>query len=165
MNTLTKDKEYKSVRPGFTLGEIAMVLVIGGILLGGGLYAFNKVYVPTVANDNFGKVSQLIAAVERAKGDNRGAYPVMAAGTSIATSANAISNQMGGTANATDLIGWTYGCASGASSTITLTSPTYTSATIADLVRNKANTAFPQWTTDAPGTAVISLTLPNSVCN
>ncbi|OGS70692.1 MAG: hypothetical protein A3F91_09265 [Flavobacteria bacterium RIFCSPLOWO2_12_FULL_35_11] len=159
-----KIKTCHSMRNGLTLMELSLSLVIVGVVFVSGLFAFNKLYAPTVANSEFGRVTQLIGAIERARGDNMGAYPALAAATDVAATANPISNQMGGIASATDLLGWTYGCAAGTSSTVTLTTAAFSTSTVADLVRTKTASAFPQWVADASGTSSVTFTLSGIAC-
>lgn len=150
----------KEMRKGFTIIELVFVLVIVGLLLVGGLMGFNKIYAPTVASTEYGRVSQVLGAIERARADNGGSYPAVAAGTSLtAVGASKIYNQMGGTANMGDLAGYTYGCTAGASSTVTVKTTTLSSTTIADLVRGKVSASSPSWTPDAAGTSLVTLTL------
>lgn len=73
------------------------------------ILALSALYVPLMTQDSMSSVQQVINAVERAKGDNKGAYPAMQI-TEISKEENAISLQMGGINNIPDLDGWTYYC-------------------------------------------------------
>jgi len=153
----------KSKRKGFTLIELIFVLVIVTTLVIYGLSQYNKMKAPTQANGEFAKIAQLLGGIDRAAGEAHGSYPALTA-LAISGSDNAISIQMGGGSVITDIAGWTYNCAAGASSTITVTTSALTSTVLADLVRSKVRGAFPAWTPNANGNAQVVLTLSGVVC-
>lgn len=151
--------QYKGFRKGFTMTELAFVLVIAGLVITVGLMAFNKMYSPTVANNEYGKAMQIIGAVERAAGDAGGSYPSAAAGTAV-SSTLAVSNQMGG--NTADLAGWQYGCPA-AGTQATITSTTLSSTVVANLLASKINGSSPNWHAGAAG-SVVTITKSNILC-
>lgn len=153
----------RKMRKGFTLIELIFVLVIVSALVIAGLSQYNKMKAPTQANGEFAKISQLLGGIDRAAGEASGAYPALTA-LAISGSDNAISIQMGGAAVLGDITGWTYNCAAGASSTVTVTTSALTSTVLADLVRSKIRGAFPAWTPNADGNDQVVLTLSGAVC-
>lgn len=151
--------QRKGFRKGFTMTELAFVLVIAGLVITVGLMAFNKMYSPTVANNEYSKAMQVIGAVERAAGDAGGSYPAAAAATAVSATA-AVSNQMGG--NVADLTGWRYGCPA-AGTTATITSTTLSSSVVASLLATKINGSSPNWAASASG-SVVTVTKSNILC-
>ncbi|MCL4432130.1 MAG: prepilin-type N-terminal cleavage/methylation domain-containing protein [Epsilonproteobacteria bacterium] len=151
--------DRKGFRKGFTMTELAFVLVIGGLVITVGLMAFNKMYSPTVANNEYSKAMQVMGAVERAAGDSGGTYPAYNAGTMI-PAATAVSNQMGG--NTRDVAGWQYGCPA-AATTATITTNTLSSTTVASLLATKINGSSPNWAA-TPAGSVVTITKNNILC-
>lgn len=150
---------HSGFRKGFTLTELAFVLVIGGIIIGIALLAFSKMYSPTVANSEYSRAMQVIGAVERASSDAGGAYPAAAAGSAV-PSVVAVSNQMGG--NTADVAGWQYGCPA-AGTTATITTGSLSSATVASILASKITGSSPNWTAAAAG-SVVTITKSNLLC-
>ncbi|MBX6424107.1 type II secretion system protein [Thermosulfurimonas sp. F29] len=143
---------------GFTLTELAFVIVIAAILILGAVVGYNKIYKPSQATTEFRRVSQVIAAVERVKADNGGAY--LAASDRIQNIPRIV-RQLSGNVN--DVGGWTYDCPAGTPSTLTITTTPYADTVVRDLIIDKINNNLTPWTATASGNA-IQIQLANVSC-
>lgn len=129
----------KTVKKGFTLIELTLVLVILGLLVGAAITNFGKVFSPTQATNEYSRTMQVIGAAERAAGDNAGQYPIASAGTAVSATAS-IAAQMGG--NTADLAGWTYSCVG---TTATITTATLESSSVTTILSTKVSASSPNW--------------------
>lgn len=147
-------------KKGFTMVELTLVLVLVGVIVTIGMLAFNKLYAPTVAGNEYSKTMQVIGAVERAAGDNGGRFPAEGGAEINIDATSVVKAQMGG--NTGDLSGWTYIC-SGTSATIKTAE--LSSTTVATLLTQKIIGSSPSWSAVNNGDKTVSITKSNVTCN
>ena len=168
MKNLTKKmKSYRASvlakRSGFTMVELLLVILIGGILIVAGVQGYNKIYIPSQADAEVKKASFVIGGIERVKNNmNNGAYEAGAT-TPIGTTVN-LRQALGGITGVNDVATWTYACPAGGASTITLVSENYTNVDQRNLIITGINNNLAPWVAVVAGNGV-RITRTNSVCN
>lgn len=161
---MAKKAELNGKRSGFTMVELLLVILIGGILIVAGVQGYNKIYIPTQADGEVKKASMVIGGVERVKNTfNNGAY-AQSAQTAI-PNIQALVDSMGGARATNDVATWTYSCAAGANSQINIVTEVYSSPEKLRLIVGQINSQLSPWTALDNGDQTITISRPNSVCN
>jgi len=170
MKTLTKAKKSNSrrtflspKRTGFTMLELLLVILIGGLIVVAAVQGYNKVYIPSQADAEVKKASFVVGGIERVKNTmNNGAYE-SGATTPVGTTIN-LRQALGGTIGVNDVATWTYACPAGGASTITLVTENYTNVDQRNLIVTGINNNLAPWVAVVAGNG-IRITRTNSVCN
>ena len=156
------NKQKLRKRLGFTIIEVAIVLVFAGAAAVAVFLIYNQLYLPSVANNKHEEIASVIAGVDRSRRLNNNVYPT-GSGGDITTIPN-ITNSLGGANAVKNLTGWTYSCPAGSGSTITITTTPYEDQVVRDLVVSLVNSNNAPWTATASGNRVV-VTKSNVTCN
>jgi len=118
MKTYQKTKKLYTQRPGFTMIELMLVVLIGGIIVLAGVMGYNKLYIPTKADSEVKKIGMVIGGIERVKNSyNGGAY--LASNNNVPISdIQMLVDAMGGPNAIKDIPNWTYECPKGNNKTV-----------------------------------------------
>lgn len=155
--------KLKKARKAMTMIETIFVLAIGSIFILLGIYAYNKMYIPTKASAEVQKMIHIIGGLERVKNSyNGGSYLASAAQT--IPNIQMINDSLGGNIGTRDIIAWQYSCAAGLNSNIVLVTEPYSNAEQRRLMVSEINSQLPPWVAVEAG-LTIQATRPNSVCN
>jgi type II secretory pathway pseudopilin PulG len=138
-------------RKGFNMIELSFGFIIIGLALAAVFAAANKFMTSQKADNVVSSVQSTMTALETIKTDNAGAYLTSAGG--LINANLKITNAMGGALNMKDVAGYTYVCATGAASTITIVTGQIDSAAVQLSAVDKINGKFPTWTATPTGTA------------
>jgi prepilin-type N-terminal cleavage/methylation domain-containing protein len=152
----------EKMRPGYSIVEIMLTIVIIAILIGGVYTAYQKIYLPTQADRASKKIETVIAGIERVKSRNGGVFPAYD-GNIIDSSL--LKNSLGGTQGTKDIQAWTYSCAAGTDTTLSLTSEPLDSAEKADLVVDNLNSEIAPWQASKDGANKITVSVDHVSCN
>jgi len=155
----------KGLRRGFTIVELALVLAVVSIFVAGAFIGYNRVYLPAKADSIARTILTVLAAVERARTDNGGAYPAgrFAIGSG---GGNLVESHLGGAGALNDVSGWQYDCPAGASSTLTITTTNVTGGnqTLANLILAKLRTTLASGYTVNHNNGAFTIQIPNVPC-
>jgi len=111
----------KTQRPGFTMIELMLVILIGGIIVLAGVQGYNKLYLPVKADAEAKKIALVIGGVERVKHSyNNGAYLAMNNMTPIQNIPILI-DVIGGENIKKTVLWWYYQCSTGLNKTAEIT--------------------------------------------
>jgi len=149
-------------RSGMTIVETGFAILIGLVVIGASIAAYNKMYIPMKGDAAYQTVSSVLSATERVKSSNNNVYPV-AATANISTIA-LLENELGGATNSRDVANWTYDCSAGSGQTITITTTAFDDPTVASIASQKVNTNSAPWTATVAGN-IVTATLANVTCN
>lgn len=150
-------------RRAFTMVELLLVILVGGILILAGIQGYNKIYIPSQADSEVKKASFVIGGVERVKNNyNNGAFPATA--TKSIPNLPLLKSSLGGANGVNDVVAWTYQCSAGNTSTATIVTEAYANADKRTLIVGGINNSLSPWTAVDNG-STITLTRLNSVCN
>ncbi len=157
-----KSVEINGKKRGFTMVELLLVILIGGILIVAGVQGYNKIYLPTQADAEVKKITFVLGGIERVKNNfNKGAYQGKARGT-IKTNLS-LTNALGGATGINDVGEWTYACTAGGAQTITIVTSNYDNLTKAQMIVAGVNNNLSPWVATLTGTGV-TVTKANSTC-
>jgi len=140
------------------------VLVVVGVFILGIFSAYNKMYLPAVADGEYKRVVSVISGIERTKNQNGSVYLAV---TNKAISDNSLlklKNAMGGANSIKDVQAWTYDCAAGSGKTVTLKTTSFDSPVVAELVRDSINSNNAPWTATVGAASEVIVTKANSTC-
>lgn len=150
-------------RKAMTVTELAMVILIAGIILGIAFFAVPKLISWAKGNSGSSQIGNVLVIVEDKKNDNGGAYPAQAAATAI-TSITGLYNALGGANGTKDIAGWTYSCPVGSGQTITIVTSSFESSSIQSSIIDKVNGRYAPWAAAASGTNAVTITKSNVTC-
>jgi type II secretory pathway pseudopilin PulG len=151
------------MRSAMSLLEAVFWIILVGIFLYGVFNSFAKSKANTKANVAHQAVTTFIGGVETSQRLNGGVYIAQTSKkVSDATMVN-LANALGGTTNIKDVQDWTYTCAAGSASTLTVTTTNYDDTTVRDVVVALINSNNRPWTAVASGSA-IAFSKANVVC-
>lgn len=157
-----KRAKLSGKRSGFTMVELLLVILIGGILIVAGVQGYNKIYLPTQADAEVKKVTFVLGGIERVKNSfNNGAYK---AGTGLISANVQLTNALGGSTGTNDVKTWNYTCTAGANTNVVLTTENYTGTEKQQMIIAGINNNLSPWVATLAGTT-IKITRANSVCN
>ncbi len=135
-------------RKGFTLTEVATVLVIATII-GAGVYsAYGKVSGTNWAQATATNFGVVYGQLSQAKADKNGTFPAAASAAAITTAgttttSGAVTNYVGTATTSPDIQNWTYLCtAAGSTMVIAITDPSTPSAQAQGALVSKINSMF-----------------------
>jgi len=150
---------------GFTILELALVLAVAALLLGGAFVGYNRVYLPTKANSIAQSILGVMSAIERAKSDNGGAYPA-GSFTIGSGGGNLVESHLGGLNALGDVAGWQYSCPAGPSSTLTLTTTNLSggNTTLENLILAKLRSSLQAGVNISVSGGAFTLQIPNVPC-
>lgn len=160
----------RRLNKGFTIVELALVLAVVSVLIAGAFIGYNRVYLPAKADSIARNVLNVLAALERARSDNGGAYPsgtFTIGGTETFPGKTLLESHLGGTGTAlNDVAGWRYSCTAGASSTLTLSTTNLTGGnqTLANLILAKLQTSLSSGYQIQHNNGVFTISIPNVPC-
>jgi len=145
MKTYQKTKKLHTQRPGFTMVELMLVTLIGGVIVLAGVMGYNKIYLPVQADAEVKKIAMVIGGVERLKNSyNSGTY--LPSNTQAISNIGKLVRVLGGDAATKDIGGWTYACPDGFGQTLTITIPgTSYSNTMKELIKDGFSSQFIDW--------------------
>ncbi len=150
-------------RSGFTMVELLLVILIGGLLIVAGVQGYNKVYIPTQADAEVKKMTFVLGGIERVKNNfNNGAYQALAT-TGVGGTVE-LRDALGGNAGVNDVATWTYGCPAGGNQLITVVTERYNNAEKRRMMVAGINNNLSPWVAVDNGSTV-TVTRANSVCN
>lgn len=157
------EKLMAKKRSGFTMVELLLVILIGGILVVAGVQGYNKIYIPTQADAEVKKMTFVIGGVERVKNNfNNGAYEALA--TTAIGGTTRLKDALGGAVGVNDVATWTYGCPAGGNTLITIVTEQYNNAEKRRMIVAGINNNLSPWVAVDDG-STITATRANSVCN
>jgi len=158
------NKTKTKMRPAFMTLDMSFAIAIALILLIGVMVVYKFVYLPSQANGEYSKVAGVISGIDRTKAMNGNVYMAQTNQKISASAMKKLQNSLGGASNSKDVAGWTYNCASGTSSTLTVTTTPYDSATVRDLVIDMVISNNAPWTAAASGTNALVFSKSNVTC-
>jgi len=144
MKTYQKTKKLYTQRPGFTVIELMLVVLIGGIIVLAGVMGYNKLYLPTQADGEVKKIGMVIGGVERAKNSYNGGTYIPANGNIAAIPK--LVRILGGNTAVKDVGGWLYQCPTGFAQQLKIIIPgTGYSNTMKELIKDGFLSQFTDW--------------------
>jgi len=162
MRTISSVGLSGKARAGFTMVELLLVILVGGLLVLAGVQGYNKVYIPTQADAEVKKCSFVIGGIERYKNNyNNGAFP---AKSGAIPSIPLLKSALGGTTGVNDVVSWTYTCAVGNNSPAVIVTEVYQNVDKRAMIIAGINNSLSPWVATATGLK-ITITRANSVCN
>jgi len=159
-------KSKRSKKEGFSILELGIVFVVIGVVVIAAFTGYNKLYLPSVADGAYKKISSVISGADRSKNLNGGVYPTAATSAITVTLLPNLANSLGGAGGVKDLAGWTYNCSTGSGQTVTIVPPAYDNPVVAGIVASLVNSNNDAWTATVSGATLLSVTLTkaNATC-
>lgn len=155
-------RTYRSSRKGMSLIEVSIVLIVAAIVMGGIFMISSKMMTGSRAESTLQSFRGLVSAIEKASVNNLGVYPASAAG---AISANSIlTTELGGANAIRDLSGWTYACAAGTNSTITIVTAAFEDAGVRNSMLMRINGSYAPWVAAVNGATALTITRTGVKC-
>jgi len=163
-NTKEKAKKYNphKMRKALSLVEAIFVLVLLGIIIYKAVSIYGNTKASTEASSLEAQFSSVVSGLERAKKGNGGAYP-QSSTKKIPAIPNLVSH-LGGSTKTRAIAGWTYSCATGSNSTITIKTSPIVSDVVRNLLKQTINSNYSPYKATISGT-IITVTSTANVCD
>ena len=160
------EKRKETKKAGFSILELGIVFVVIGVVVIAAFTGYNKLYLPSVADGAYKKISSVISGADRSKNLNGGVYPVGSTSAITVPLLPNLANSLGGVGGVKDLAGWTYDCTAGSGQTVTIIPPAYDDPVIAGIVSSLINSNNDAWTAVVSGATLTSVTITkaNATC-
>lgn len=162
----SKNIPSESKKRGFSILELGIVFVIIGVVVIAAFTGYNKLYLPSVADGEYKKISSVISGADRSKNLNGGVYPVGSTSAITVALLPNLANSLGGAGGVKDLAGWTYDCTAGSGKTVTIVPPTYDDPVVAGIVASLINSNNDAWSAAVSGatSTTVTVTKANATC-
>lgn len=158
------NKRRTTMRPGYTMIEFALALVLIAILIGAVYITYKTLRLSTMTTKKVSEIGLVIGAAERVRSVNNDAF--VAASTNIGAIPK-MDLELGGSNGSQTIKTWSYRCVSSSNSIVTIVTSRYISVDLRDSVLQKVNVDYQPWVFATSGSAAsptITITQANVPC-